>query len=77
MDFPRISAWAIDFMRACYERNVFMRLLFRIALGKYAYREFIGLRDAIAKEVPLDSGYELQQMDYHSDKTSLDFKEMP
>ena len=38
--------WALDFCRAMAERPLWARLLFRLVLGKYAYREFIGLQNA-------------------------------
>jgi hypothetical protein len=38
--------WALDFCRAMSERPLWAKLLFRLALGKYAYREFIGLQNA-------------------------------
>jgi hypothetical protein len=74
VNYPLITAWAIDFMRAAYMRGLLARLMFRVVMGKHAYREFIGLRDAIAKEVPLDIGYDLTRMDYHGEKVPLDFR---
>ena len=38
--------WAMDFCRAMADRPLWARLLFRIVAGKYAYREFIGLKNA-------------------------------
>lgn len=65
-DVYSIYACAIDFARALYERNNLWKWLFRIAVGKYAYREYellvlnmkiTGLGD--------DIGYGLENCSYH------------
>jgi len=46
----------------------------RIAMGKWAYREFVGLMDELERNgcVPYMS-YELEGMSYHNDKVPLDW----
>lgn len=67
-DWARGFAWALDFCRAVRERPLWARILFRVVLGKYAYREFIGLQDTIAREGfgPYDD-YSCQTASYHAD----------
>ena len=76
-DVPRVNyattfAWALDFCRAVRERPWWARWLFGIVLGKYAYREFIGVQDALARE-SFDPymDYSLQGVEYHADKLPL------
>ena len=61
--------WALDFCRAVRERPWWARWLFRIVLGKYAYREFIGIQDALMRESfnPYYE-YECRNVEYQSDK---------
>ena len=66
-------AWALDFLMACADRPLWSRLLLRIALGKYAYSEFVGLAMSIHPEIDIKSGYMLQRQDYHKDKLSSDW----
>lgn len=49
-DYSRVFAWAIDFCRAMNERPRIIRLLFRLVCGRYAYREFIGMQDELARQ---------------------------
>lgn len=69
-----VACWAVDFVSALKERPLIMRLLFRLATGKYAYREFLGL----VKELS-DTGYypgldyNLKNMDYHNEPLPLDW----
>lgn len=39
-------AWALDFCRAMADCPWWARWLFRVVVGKYAYREFIGMQNA-------------------------------
>lgn len=61
-----IVAWALDFERALRQRPLWARLLFRLIAGRYAYREFIGLQDSLAKEgwTPY-MDYGLEHVSYH------------
>jgi hypothetical protein len=43
----RVFAWALDMTRALHERNIIWRMLLPIVMGRYAYREFVGLIDAL------------------------------
>ncbi len=59
--------WGLDFCRAINERSWFWKLLFRIAVGKYAYSEFKGLWDETKKQgYGPDLDYGLEEMDYHT-----------
>lgn len=65
-DWIRLGGWTIDFMRAVYERNWFYRLMFRIAIGRYAYREFQGMTGITNDHFAgIDFGYDLEGQDYH------------
>lgn len=70
-----VFAWALDFVRAMRERPLWAKILFRLAMGKYAYREFIGMMDAIEDDgYPLYHpfiSYGLEEMDYHQDEIPL------
>jgi hypothetical protein len=64
-----LATWSLDFIRAMRERNIFAKILFRISLGKYAYREFIGMMDAFQREgySPYFE-YSLEEQEYHRDE---------
>ena len=58
--------WVLDFCRAVNERNWFWKLLFRIAVGKYAWSEFKGLWNAVDKQgYDPNTEYGLETIDYH------------
>ncbi len=59
-----ITGWAIDFVRAFHERPRLYRILFRIAVGRYAFNEFLGMVTAEDLTLPY-SDYELEEMGYH------------
>ena len=67
-----LAMWSLDFIRAVRERPLLAKILFRICLGKYAYREFIGMMDTFqgAGYSPYYD-YSLESADYHKDKTPL------
>jgi hypothetical protein len=67
-DWAGAFGWGMDFCRAMRERPLWARLLFRVVLGRYAYREFIGLQNHIAREGygPFDD-YGLENVSYHAD----------
>jgi hypothetical protein len=66
--------WAMDFVRAARERPLWARILLRLAMGKYAYREFIGMMDSIQRDSGcLYLGYELEHLEYHTDKVPRDW----
>ena len=70
MNYICCAAWGVDFIRAMIERPLWAKILFRLSMGKYAYREFIGLMDALEVEgmVPYLAGYGLENQEYHKDK---------
>ena len=71
-DNIRTFAWAIDFLRAYYERPFICKILARVIFGKYAYREFIGLIHSFVDEgTPIDFGYSFTNADYMGDKVPL------
>ena len=70
----RAMVWALDFARAVRERRWWARILFRGVIGRYAYREFIGLQDELLRQgysPYLDYG--LERMNYHDDEVPLDW----
>lgn len=71
--YPTVWMWAKDFHLAVYERPWWAKLLLRFALGKYAFHEFIGLRDYFfnSDEHMGIMNYELENMDYHQEKIPL------
>ncbi len=72
--YGTIAFWATDFVRAARERPLIMRLLFRFAMGKYAYRELVGLMSALDKEgISPYYSYDLEGMDYHGEEVPWDW----
>jgi hypothetical protein len=79
--FPRDSyadvyAWGEDFWLAFMERPKILRWIAKLAMGRYAFRELYGIREAVNKRIDLESfffnlGYCLKDMDYHKDKTTI------
>lgn len=69
-----IVPWALDFTRAARERPKWARILFRIIVGRYAYREFIGLQDELLRQgYSPYFGYGLERMNYHDDEVPSDW----
>lgn len=67
-DWAAAFGWGLDFCRAVRERPLWARLLFRVVLGRYAYREFLGLQNHIAREgFDPYMDYGLENADYHND----------
>ncbi len=67
--------WAGDFIRAAVERPLWARLLFRMAVGRYAYREFIGMIHVLRNDGHyFNIGYGLEKGDWHKDHTPLDWR---
>ena len=65
----RVYAWAIDFIRALDERPIIIKYLIRFIFGRYAYREFLGMIEAIKKNGSyIFTGYSLENQEYHKDK---------
>ncbi len=72
-DWARHSVWGLDFIRAMRARPLWARVLFRLAMGSsYAYREFIGLMDALDRDgFSPYFDYDLERMGYHADPLPL------
>ena len=73
--YASVAMWAVDFFRAFNERPWWARMLGRLAMGRYAYREFIGLRDSLERD-GLDPScpYELESHPCHKDKVPADWR---
>jgi len=56
----------LDFIRALNERPIWAKLLFRVVVGKYAYREFLFMVDNIRGYRPFDE-YSCSDNRYHQD----------
>ena len=71
-DYIGCIAWGEDMMKAIHAHGKFRKWLIRLALGKYAYREMIGLDETInLYGFNTHDAYELKEMDYHKDKVNL------
>jgi hypothetical protein len=76
MDYPLEThitylAWSLDMLRKLYEYNKLRRWLICILLGKYAFRELMGLRDLLIKDgYDLSFGYGLEDCEYNKDKVN-------
>ena len=67
--------WSQDFVLALLDRPFLAKILLRIVFGKYAYREFCGLVQAVdfnlgGHVLKNNIGYSLEDMEYHKDKMS-------
>ena len=67
-----LFAWAIDFVRCVEEMPVWRKWLICFALGRYAAREYVGLREHLDKQQTDQSqwGYGLEGTNYHNEKWS-------
>jgi hypothetical protein len=67
-------AWAEDFIYAVEERPWLFKLLFRLAVGKFAWREFMGMAETLIMSggfYPKHVGYSHREQEYHKDNISL------
>lgn len=65
-----LYAWAIDFVRCIEEMSTLRKLLIRLVIGKYAAREYVGLRERLDYTDRTDSsqfGYGLESCNYHKE----------
>jgi hypothetical protein len=68
-DYWRLAAWSMDFVRCVEEKSKFRRFLLFLVLGKYAAREYVGIREELEREShPYDFGYGLEHCTYHKEK---------
>ena len=72
VDFATGFSWSLDFCRAVRQRPWWARWLYRLVVGRYAYREFIGMQDALARESfnPYFD-YSCENVSYHADEVPL------
>jgi len=77
MDFPVETyivavAWGQDMICAINDFGKIRKFILRMIMGRYAWREMIGLRDSIEKYgYGTNHGYSLENLDYHKDKVKL------
>lgn len=63
--------WGLDMLRKIVEFSRFRKWIIRILLGRYAYREMIGLRDSLVNKHGLfvePGWYGIEGCEYHKDK---------
>lgn len=72
-NYAPVLAWSQDFARAMGDRPPWARLLFRLAAGRYAYREFVGLVLALKERGDSVAGYELEGCEYHREEVPGDY----
>jgi hypothetical protein len=67
-----LFAWSLDFVRCIEQMPKWRKWLIRFVIGKYAAREYVGLREHLDKQQENQSqmGYELQGTKYHKEKWS-------
>jgi hypothetical protein len=71
-DYATTTMWSMDFVRALLRLPWYRRIIFRITVGKYTYREFIGMANSMRNEIHYE--YDLEHMDYHNEILRMDFK---
>lgn len=67
-------AWAEDFVYALEERPKIFKWIFKIAIGKFAWREFAGMVESLiicGGYMPKNVGYCCKDQEYHKDKFEL------
>ncbi|MHB0967409.1 MAG: hypothetical protein ACYC36_13250 [Bellilinea sp.] len=71
------AIWGLDMLRALQERPRLFQWAIRLLMGRYAWRELIGLRDELIKRGYGFSGnfnYGIEGANYHKDKTPWDLR---
>ena len=66
-----VTTWALDCVRAAKERPWMMKILLRFVLGRYAYREWVGMVNVMKKLHNPTLEYGLEKMDYHKEHQPL------
>ncbi len=69
--FWSMYGWAIDFCRGVYGMNKLQKFIFRVILGRYVWREFVGLVQLL-DEHDCTFEYGLESCDYHKDGAKLE-----
>ena len=70
-----MNGWVIDFFRVLEEFSKFRLWILRLALGRYGYRELVGMFEDLKKRgnwTP-EIGYGLENVDYNKEKVKLVF----
>lgn len=68
----RLFAWAVDLVRCVEEMPTWRKWLLRLVLGKYAAREYVGLREHLDSQQEDQSqwGYGIEGAKYHNESWS-------
>jgi hypothetical protein len=67
-------AWAQDFVYALEERPKIFKWIFKLTIGKYAWREFLGMVETLIRSggyYPNHVGYSCAKQEYHKDHRTL------
>ena len=68
-DYAAVVFWALDFLRAAHEHSKFRGWLIRLALGRYAFREMMGMHETLAKMgYDPDWEYGIEGCEYHQER---------
>ena len=73
-NYATIAAWAVDFVYALEARPWICKWLFKLAIGRFAWREFTGMVEAgivVGSFVPRNVGYCHEQQSYHQEHPEL------
>ena len=67
--------WTLDFFRALEEIGKVRLWLLRFVIGRYAFREMVGMFEDLKKRGWWIEhyGYDLRGVDYHKDNARLEF----
>lgn len=63
----RVYPWALDYCRAMIHRPWWSKILFRLVIGRYAFREFMGMLDYVRRVGDYMGDYNLESLEYHKD----------
>ena len=71
--FHPSTPWTQDFVYALNDRPWIFKWLFKIAIGRYAWREFVGMVETLilSGSFVTGIGYSLIDQDYHKEKPTL------
>jgi len=69
INYASTYAWAMDFWRAFLAKPKFIRFFVKVLMGKYAWNELVGMKDAIEKTYPevFDIEYSCENQEYHKE----------
>lgn len=68
----KLFAWSVDFVRCVEEFSIWRKWILRLVLGKYAAREYVGLREHLDSQQDRQSqwGYGIEGATYHNGEWS-------